>query len=182
MMSKFKITISDVLWVVGLIIVVWLLKQYVFLSVIVSGSSMDPTMADGERVIALKMTEVERFDIVTFPAPDAPDKSYIKRVIGLPGDTVEYRDDTLYINGKAYEEPYLEEFKSRLPEGQLLTYNFTLEEVTGLDTVPEDSVFVMGDNRQNSRDSRSFGFIKKADISGDVWFSFWPLDKIGAVD
>ena len=71
---------------------------------------MDPTLADGERVITLK-TEINRFDIITFPAPDEPDKNYIKRVIGLPGDTIAYKDDTLYINGKEVDEPYLDEFK-----------------------------------------------------------------------
>ena len=73
---------------------------------------MDPTLADGERVITLKNTEINRFDIITFPAPDEPDKNYIKRVIGLPGDTIAYKDDTLYINGKEVDEPYLDEFKS----------------------------------------------------------------------
>ena len=76
------------------------LRHFVFTPVVVKGDSMDPTLADGERVIALKNTEIKRFDIVTFPAPDDEGKNYIKRVIGLPGDTIEYKDDQLYINGK----------------------------------------------------------------------------------
>ena len=71
---------------------------------------MDPTLADGERVITLK-TQKLIVSILLLSAPDEPDKNYIKRVIGLPGDTIAYKDDTLYINGKEVDEPYLDEFK-----------------------------------------------------------------------
>jgi len=104
---------------------------------------------------------------------------YIKRVIGLPGDTVEVRDDVLYINGKAMEEPYLEESKEDNDLFGKFTADFTLQELTGETYVPEESIFVLGDNRINSNDSRFFGFIPKESIIGEVKFQFYPLDDIG---
>lgn len=150
--------------------------MFVFTPVIVSGHSMDPTLQDRERVIAFKNSKVDRFDIVTFPAPDEEKTSYIKRVIGLPGETVEYKDDQLYIDGKAVNEPYLDQFKSELDNGEFLTeQNFSY-------TVPEGTYFVMGDNRRNSKDSRMIGPITADSISGDVKFSFWPPSKFGLVN
>lgn len=96
---------KTILYFLILVAILFGLRHYVFTPVVVKGDSMDPTLADGERVIALKNTEVKRFDIVTFPAPDDPGKNYIKRVIGLPGDTIEYKSDQLYINGKKLLNP-----------------------------------------------------------------------------
>lgn len=190
-MTKKEI-ISNIVWFGGLILFLTLMRLYVFSPVIVSGDSMNPTMVNKERVISLKNKEIKRFDIVTFPAPDAPNKNYIKRVIGLPGDKVEYKDDVLYINGEALEEPYLEEAKKKPEElrwGLPLTQDFELQRLIddkgqpmfASDTVPEGEYFVMGDNRQNSKDSRMIGTIKKENIMGDVWFSFWPPKKMGLV-
>ncbi|MGY3766500.1 signal peptidase I [Vagococcus vulneris] len=175
---------SNVAWYGGIILIMILLRAFVFSSVVVSGNSMNPTLVDGERIISLKHSKIKRFDVVTFPAPDEPDKNYIKRVIGLPGDTVEYKDDQLFINGKKYAEPYLDEYKGmidEMPEGAPLTKDFTLKEVTGDNKVPAGSYFVLGDNRQNSKDGRMIGFIKENDILGDVKLSFWPLSKIGVI-
>ena len=96
---------KTILWFLILGAILIGLRQFVFTPVVVKGDSMDPTLIDGERVIALKNTKVKRFDIVTFPAPDDEGKNYIKRVIGLPGDAVEYKNDKLYINDKEYDEP-----------------------------------------------------------------------------
>ncbi|EOL44471.1 signal peptidase I [Enterococcus caccae ATCC BAA-1240] len=178
---KSKELFNTILFFIGLAALLFLLRQFVFTPVVVKGHSMDPTLADGERVIALKNTEIKRFDIVTFPAPDEPKKSYIKRVIGLPGDTVEYKGDVLYINGKEVKEPYLDEFKSEVTDGSPLTLDFTLSEVTGEKKVPEGEYFVMGDNRRNSKDGRMIGFINKKDISGDVKFVLWPLNRFGTI-
>ncbi|MGK0551447.1 signal peptidase I [Enterococcus faecalis] len=175
MSLKSKEFLKTVLPLVGFVILLLLLRQYVFSPVVVKGHSMDPTLADGERVIALKNTEVHRFDIVTFPAPDEPNKNYIKRVIGLPGETVEYKNDTLYIDGKAYKEPYLDEFKNALTDGQPLTADVPPIKV------PADHYFVMGDNRRNSKDSRFIGSIKKETIFGDVKFVLWPLNRFGTL-
>jgi signal peptidase I len=181
MTLKSKEILHTALYLIGFAIVLLLLRQFVFTPVIVKGHSMDPTLADGERVIALKNTDIRRFDIVTFPAPDAPDKNYIKRVIGLPGDTIEYKEDVLYINGKKVSEPYLDEFKKELAPGAVLTEDFTLKEVTGAEKVPKGEYFVMGDNRQNSKDGRIIGFIKDKDILGDVKFVLWPLNRFGTI-
>ena len=182
-MNKKEI-ISNIVWFGGLIIVLFLLRAYVFTPTNVSGDSMNPTMVDRERVIALKKSKIERFDVITFPAPDNPKKNYIKRVIGLPGDTVEYRDDILYINGKEYKEPYLDEYKNNPTEetvryGLPLTQDFKMEDVLGVQKVPENQLFVLGDNRQNSKDSRIIGFINEDDVLGDVKFVFWPPEKWG---
>lgn len=192
-MNKKEI-ISNIIWFGGLLIVLFIIRTFVFMPVVVSGNSMDPTLQNRERVIATKTKKIERFDIVTFPAPDDPKKSYVKRVIGLPGDTVEYKNDQLIINGEEYDEPYLKEFKGELAEGDFLTYvtgedgqphsEFSLGNLTALgsSTVPEGELFVLGDNRQISKDSRLIGFIEKADITGNVKFCIWPPSKFGPVN
>lgn len=181
-----KTWVKDALWYVGLIILLVLMRVYVFTPVTVSGESMMPTLVDGERNIAIKLGGEKRFDIVSLVAPDQPDKNYVKRIIGLPGDTVEYKDDVLYINGEALDEPYLDEFKQDLKKNgfsEPLTYDFTLEELTGQTTVPENTYFVMGDNRQNSKDSRmsDVGFVPKKNIIGKSKIAFWPPSKWGMV-
>ena len=82
---------------------------------------MDPTLQDRERIMAVKLSKIERFDIVTFPAPDKPGDNYVKRIIGMPGDTVAYDNDKLLINGKEVAEPYLDEYKQSLVEGEVFT-------------------------------------------------------------
>ncbi|MGX7026007.1 signal peptidase I [Vagococcus hydrophili] len=184
-MSKKEI-ISNIVWFGGLIVVLLCLRAFVFSPTNVSGNSMNPTMVDRERVIAMKQSKVQRFDIITFPAPDNPSKNYIKRVIGLPGDTIEFKDDQLLINGKKYDEPYLNEYKEnpsdvKTPYGLPLTQDFKMEDVAGEKKVPAGHYFVMGDNRQNSKDSRMIGFINEDDILGNVKFAFWPPAKWGSV-
>lgn len=179
---KLKEAIKSFLPLVLVLIGLLLLRTYVFTPVVVRGDSMDPTLINSERVIALKNHDIKRFDIITFPAPDDEGKNYIKRVIGLPGDTVEYRDDTLYINGKAYKEPYLQEYKDELTDGAPLTGDFTLEEVIGTTKVPEGEVFVLGDNRRISKDSRMIGAIEESKVMGNVKFVFWPISRFGTID
>nr|WP_302470585.1 signal peptidase I [Vagococcus proximus] len=188
-----KEIIGNIVWLVCVAAVLIAVRQFVFTPVLVSGHSMDPTMADRERVFALRSKDIERFDIVTFPAPDEPKKSYIKRVIGLPGDKVKFVNDQLFINDKEIKEPYLDEFKSKLKEGEYLTTvldqdgkihsEFALANLfDGNDTVPEGKLFVMGDNRQISKDGRMIGYINIEDITGNVKFSFWPPSKFGKVE
>ena len=160
------------------VIIVTLLRQFVFTPTTVRGESMLPTLEDGNRVILSKMTTIERFDEVVFQATDSPD-NYVKRVIGLPGDTIEMRNDVLYINGKAYDEPYLEEFKKELNRNENLTEDFTLEKLTGEYKVPEGLMFVLGDNRIYSKDSRIFGFVPMDRIIGEVKLRVWPIKDIG---
>ncbi|MGX7059286.1 signal peptidase I [Vagococcus humatus] len=195
MNAKTKEIVGNIVWFVALVAIVLGIRFFIMHPVQVSGHSMDPTLEDRQRIIAFNSTDnIKRFDIVTFPAPDDPGKSYIKRVIGLPGDEIEYRNDELFINGKRHDEPYLDAFKKKLDADEWLTYyvyegtnqattNFSLEDLQACGTkkVPKGSLFVLGDNRQNSKDSRYIGYIKIKDVSGDVKFSIWPPRKFGTV-
>lgn len=183
------------------VLIVVLLRVFVFTPVIISGHSMDPTLHNGERVIALKHTKIERFDIITLKAPDSPGQDYVKRVIGLPGDTIAMKDDQLYINGKKYAEPFLDDYIKKMKNHTLanvypdqfketaetadhFTNNFTLQTLPfsdGEKKVPKDCYFVMGDNRLVSKDSRFLGFIPKDSVLGEVKFAFWPLKYFGPI-
>ncbi|MBB6443505.1 signal peptidase I [Bacillus benzoevorans] len=158
-------------------IIAFLCRSFLFSPTTVHGESMEPAFQDQDRLIISKTSEIERFDMIVFDAPDA-DEHYVKRVIGLPGDSVEVKDDILYINGKAMVEPYLEKNKENTLLDKL-TGDFTLEEMTGEAKVPQGSLFVMGDNRLYSKDSRYFGFISEKSVNGEVKFRFYPLQKIG---
>ena len=152
---------------------------YVAEPFIVQGHSMDATLQDGERLLMMKQNEIERFDVVVFPSPTENDKLYIKRVIGIPGDSIAYKDDQLILNDKTMSEPYLEEQASTVTGP--FTYDFTLEDVAGTATVPEGKFFVMGDNRRNSLDGRVFGFIDQADIVAEADYIHWPIAEIKAL-
>ena len=156
------------------------IRTYLFYPFQVVGDSMVPTLETGDRLILNKLAEIDRFDIVVFPAPDGTDEEYVKRIIGLPGDEITYFQDELYINGEKIEEHYLEALREA--SDQALTGDFTLFSLTGEATVPEDMYFVLGDNRSVSKDSRVFGFIPAAQIEGTADLRLWPLNKIGIID
>jgi signal peptidase I len=172
-------------WLKAIVIAVLLaggIRYFVFAPIIVDGHSMMPTLHDHDRMIVNKLSykigQPKRFDIIVFHAEE--DKDYIKRVIGLPGDRIEYKNDTLYVNGKAYKEPYLDEYKKQVIDGPL-TEPFTLEEITGKETVPEGHLFVMGDNRRYSKDSRHIGFIPMDKVVGKTNIVYWPLSDMRIV-
>ena len=156
------------------------IRTYLFYPFQVVGDSMVPTLETGDRLILNKLADIDRFDIVVFPAPDGTDEEYVKRIIGLPGDEITYFQDELYINGEKIEEHYLEALREA--SDQALTGDFTLFSLTGEATVPDDMYFVMGDNRSVSKDSRKFGFIPAAQIEGTADLRLWPLNKIGIID
>ena len=156
------------------------IRTYLFYPFQVVGDSMVPTLETGDRLILNKLADIDRFDIVVFPAPDGTDEEYVKRIIGLPGDEITYFQDELYINNEKVEEHYLEALKEA--SDQVLTGDFTLFSLTGEATVPDDMYFVMGDNRNVSKDSRVFGFIPAAQIEGTADLRLWPLNKIGIID
>ncbi|WP_017753706.1 signal peptidase I [Calidifontibacillus oryziterrae] len=165
-------------WIKALVIAVLLaggIRYFLFAPIVVDGLSMMPTLHDHYRMIVNKISynigKPERFDIVVFEATE--DKDYIKRVIGLPGEHVAYKDDVLYINGEPFEEPYLDEYKQEA--SGVLTYDFTLEEVTGLDRIPEGHIFVLGDNRRFSKDSRIIGTVSMDKVLGKTNIVYWPL-------
>ncbi|WP_046175075.1 signal peptidase I [Domibacillus indicus] len=169
-------------WTKALLIAVGLaalIRYFIFAPIVVDGLSMMPTLESGDRMIVNKLGDPDRFDIVVFHAPEK--KDYIKRVIGLPGETVEYKDDVLYVNGKAIDEPYLDQYKSEVTDGPL-TPDFTLVDIIGQETVPEGEIFVLGDNRRFSKDGRHIGTIKIDEIVGETKFVYWPFDQIHLVD
>lgn len=168
--------VKTILWAVAIVL---LLERFVFVPTVVQGVSMMPTLQDGNRLIVSKLGEIKRFDEIVFRAPDAP-KNYVKRVIGLPGDTIVLKEDQLYINGMLTPEPYLDNSKKKLAVGDYLNDDFTLEMLTGELRVPKGHLFVMGDNRPRSHDSREFGFIKTSSVIGQVEVRIWPLNKIGS--
>ena len=159
------------------IVLVFIIREFFFTPIVVDGASMEPTLQDRDRMIVTKIGEPKRFDIIVFHAPE--NKDYIKRVIGLPGDRIEYKDDALYINGKLYDEPYLDEEKQELIDGGPLTNSFTLRETpVGSDVVPEGQLFVMGDNRRNSKDSRHIGAVSMEKVVGTTKIVFYPIEEI----
>lgn len=162
-----------------IIIVIILVRSYLITPVIVKGASMEPTLKENEVLflskISYKLHKIERFDTVVV---DTGNDLIIKRVIGLPGENVEYKDNKLYINGKHIEDPY--------PDNQ--TKDFDLEEICDIGNdncttiIPENKYLVLGDNREISADSRTKGLFEKEDIKGKVVFRLWPLNKIKVID
>ena len=165
--------LTDVVIVVG---VVLLLQLHVFSLGQVFGRSMESTLIENQRVLVDKMsyrfTSPNRFDIVTVKFPT--EKEYwVKRVIGLPGEKIEYHNNQLYVNGVYVEEDFLD---SRVVTTDFSTMKF-FAETDGV--IPEGNYLVLGDNRNVSKDSRIVGTIQKKDILGIVRFSLFPLDRIG---
>lgn len=158
------------------LVIAFICREFIFTIVVVEGQSMEPTFENKDGVVISKISAIERFDVVVFKEP-VEDEQYIKRVIGLPGDSVEIRDDVLYINGKSYEEPYVK--RDHKINFSKVVGDFTLKELTGNEKVPNGYLFVLGDNRLNSKDSREFGFILTHSIIGKVKFRFYPLKEIG---
>ena len=158
------------------------MKTFIFSPIVVDGSSMLPTYEDGDKVIINKIgkhiTGIERFDVIVFEAPNGMD--YIKRVVGLPGDHVAYENDILYINGEALKEPYLDLYKEQLLDNGTLTQDLTLEDLTGYSTIPEGYLFVLGDNRRKSLDSR-VGLVPMEKVIGKADIRFYPFDRFGIV-
>ncbi len=179
---KTKIVKEIMEWVKSLAIagiLAFVIHTFLFALVIVDGSSMEPTLYNSERLILNKISynfnEPQRGDIIVFHANKSDD--YIKRVIGLPGETVEVKDDELYINGELIPEPYLNSEKERFHSiGSVLTKDF------GPIKVQEGHLFVMGDNRNNSTDSRMIGTISIDEAIGRTNIIIWPLNKIGKVE
>ena len=166
-----KELIIDSLKLIIVVIIILFLMLYVVSVTQVVGSSMSPTLKDEEVLILNKFQyrffDIKRGDIVSLDYEDT--KYLIKRIIGLPGETVKIVNNQLYINDKIYEEEYL--------ANDLNYDDFSLADL-GYSKIPEDMYLVLGDNRENSLDSREIGLIKKEDINGKISLRFWPLNKI----
>ena len=163
---------------IGIIIFAFI-RTFFFSNYIVEGESMMPTLQNGNKLVVNKLGyqvgDLNRFDVIVFHANEKED--YVKRIIGLPGDQIEYRNDQLYVNGHKFEEPFLDAYK-RKAQGVKLTGDFTLKELTGENTVPEGKLFVLGDNRLGSWDSRHFGFVSVQQVVGKVDLRYWPLNEL----
>ena len=152
-----------------------LILVFVVQPVKVEGTSMQPRLENDERIFVNKFIytfeNIERDDIVVFWFPDDPSKSFIKRVIGLPGETVRMdQRGQLYINGRPVDEPFLSPDRNRAPRVIPETY------------VKPHYYFVMGDNRDASNDSRSWGLVPEKYIYGKAMFRYWPLTRVGSLD
>ena len=162
--------------IVTALLAVLIIRSFFFTIIRVDGTSMTDTLQNNDRlfvtVLDMKLHGPDRFDVVITHYDDTR-KEYVKRVIGLPGDTLEVKSGVLYVNGEAYEEPFLS--PDRIVNYSLPQYDF------GPIEVPEGSYFVMGDNRDNSRDSRRVGFLSEDKIVGKVRYIIWPLNRIGSV-
>lgn len=169
-----------ILVVVVSIALYFIISTYLVAPYTVKGHSMDYTFADNDKVFISKIgSDYQHGDEIVFHANETDD--YIKRVIGLPGDTVEVIDDILYINGKKVDEPYLDKKKAELKQKgkDNLTPDFNIEYLKSTQSkkVPENMYFVMGDNRPNSTDSRAFGFVKKEAVVGKVVLRYYPFSE-----
>jgi signal peptidase I len=168
----------DILEVIVFAIAIFLfLYLLVFQPHKIKGASMDPNFQDGEFLLTDKVTyrfrAPKRGDVIVFKAPLAEGEEYIKRIIGLPGETVLVKNNKIYINGKVIDEIYIG--PNVVTDGNA----FLAEGATT--TVPADSYFVLGDNRSHSSDSRAWGFVPKKDINGRAWLIYWPIKKAGVV-
>ncbi|GIW63657.1 MAG: signal peptidase I [Patescibacteria group bacterium] len=177
--SQFFLFLMDILETVAFVGSIYLIIHfYVFTPHRIQGQSMYPTFNDGENIITskihYKVFNIRRGDVVVFTRMDKPEHDMlIKRVIGLPGDEILIEDGEVYLNGKKLIEPYIDSYTNIDGSGAV---------IEGVPyKVPANSVFVMGDNRLNSQDSRVFGAININTIEGKVVFRYFPLDKIGVV-
>lgn len=169
-----KTIVSTVAWFAAVIVLSWLLITFVAQRTDVNGSSMYPTLEDGDQLIADKISyrfkDPERFDIIIFPYQYADKTYFIKRIIGLPGETVRIDDEgNIYINGTLLKENYGYE---RMEYAGLASEEIQLG---------DDEYFVLGDNRNVSEDSRypDVGCIKRGDIIGRAWLRIYPFPKFG---
>ena len=164
-----------VIYIAVLAAAVFLINTFVFQRTVVDGMSMYPTLEDGDNLIADKIsyrfTDPKRFDIIVFPYKQEEHTYFIKRIIGLPGETIQIEDGTIYIDGQELDEDYARE--------TILDAGDAGEPIT----LGEDEYFVMGDNRNNSKDSRdpSVGLIHRKDIVGRAWVRIWPFDRFGVL-
>ncbi len=159
-----------VILLVSFALVFGFVRPFVVEAFYIPSESMVPTLQVGDRVLVNKFiyrfTEPERGDIIVFESVDNSEEDLIKRVVGLPGDKIAVRGGKLFVNGEPQKEPYT---NKRLPDRSFFART----------TVPKDHVFVMGDNRANSADSRVFGPLPEQNIEGEAFLRFWPPGRIG---
>jgi signal peptidase I len=160
--------VKELLPYVITIIVVVLIRTFIITPVRVDGSSMNPTLANDQILLLEKYDHnYKRFDIVVLYHND---ERLVKRVIGLPGETVSYHDNKLYINGEYVEENFID----------TTTHDFELSDI-GETKIPDGKYFVVGDNRGASTDSRIIGLVNENVIQGKIVYSLFPFDRFGNI-
>ncbi len=168
--SGFLDTLIDILETLLLSVVLFVIINAVSARIKIDGSSMEPTLHHGEFVIVSKLNyrfgKPERGDIVVFDFPRNITQEYIKRVIGIPGDHVRIVDQEVYVNGQKVSEPYI----------------ITPPNYEGEWEVPENALFVLGDNRNNSSDSHNWGVVPMENVIGEAFFVYWPPASWGLID
>ena len=181
-MKAFKELMS---WIVPIaigLLLALLIKQFAFQFVRVDGPSMQPNLQNNERVVCLKQAKIHRGSVVVFDAngvdPQVSVKTeYVKRVIGLPGDTVEAKNGNLYVNGKKVDQSYISKSERSSGTGTWTLHSISQENSwvlhNGAYKVPRGEYFVLGDHRSVSNDSRYWGFVPKSKIVGVVKVGFW---------
>lgn len=166
----FGLMVREVVETVGLAVIIFLIIRIGIQNYRIEGQSMEPNFHDGEYLIvnklAYRLGEYERGDVIVFKYPNDPSKDYIKRIIGLPGDTVEIRGGQLFVNDNQIEEPYLHMPNVR-DEAPMV--------------VEAGHLYVMGDNRPASSDTRSWGQLGQNFVIGQAWLAIWPFDTAGLV-
>jgi signal peptidase I len=170
LVSEIKSWLRDVLFAFAIAIFIVI---FVVQPVKVEGTSMQPRLLDQERIFVnrfiYRFTDICRGDVVVFWYPKDRSKSFIKRVLGVPGDAVEIRDGSVYVNGAKIKEPYLKpEFRDYRSFHKVI--------------VPPGEYFVLGDHRNSSNDSRSWGFVAQSLIYGKAVFGYWPFSRLGFVE
>lgn len=173
-MSAAKELLQYIILIAAVVTAVLLINEFLLINAKIPSSSMENTIMINDQIfgnrLAYKFDVPKRFDIIIFKYPDDESKYFIKRIIGLPGETVVIRDGKVYIDGNA--EPLDDSFCPETPQGDYGPY-----------TVPEDCYFVMGDNRNNSHDSRFWTntYVTKDEILGKAVLRYWPITKIGPI-
>ncbi|MEI6532812.1 MAG: signal peptidase I [Candidatus Roizmanbacteria bacterium] len=180
-MSALKAIIEFVMDILETVVFIGSLFIVVYLFIIqpnqVRGASMEPTFQTGDFIFTSKVTykfrTPQRGDVVVFHSPRNPEVEYIKRIIGIPGDSIKLSNRTMYVNETPLKETYISASTTILSEG------FLHEDIKI--TVPQGYIFVMGDNRPRSSDSREFGPVPISSVIGQVFFRYFPADKLGPV-
>ena len=173
-----KELLSTAIYLLCVLGAVWLVITFVGQRTEVEGASMEHTLHNGDNLIVDKLSyrfhDPERFDIIVFPFQYQDNTYYIKRIIGLPGETVQIKEDgSIYINGEKLDESY----------GMEVIRPETIGRAADPIELGEDEYFVLGDNRNHSSDSRdpSVGVLHRDDIMGRAWIRIWPFDKFGVI-
>ena len=169
--KKFRLFLRESFETLLFALILVLIINVISTRIRVEGHSMEPSFHDNNYIVVSKLTykfkEISRGDVIVFEYPLAPDEDFIKRVIGLPGDQIEVRGGAVYLNGEILKEDYIKSAPIR-------------EQPTFV--VPENMIYVMGDNRNNSSDSRSWGPLPIENIIGKTVFIYWPLSDFGIID